>query len=155
METIYGYLERITFVNEENHFTVARLQEKAKKELTTIVGNLAGINPGESLRLYGKWVHNAKYGSQFQVEKYETVVPATVNGIEKYLGSGLIKGIGPVMAKRIVKTFGLSTLDVIETAPEELAKVDGIGVKRIEMIKKAWEEQKEIKEIMVFSRAMV
>ncbi|HPZ44056.1 MAG TPA: ATP-dependent RecD-like DNA helicase [Bacillota bacterium] len=150
METIYGYLERITFVNEENHFTVARLQEKAKKELTTIVGNLAGINPGESLRLYGKWVHNAKYGSQFQVEKYETVVPATVNGIEKYLGSGLIKGIGPVMAKRIVKTFGLSTLDVIETAPEELAKVDGIGVKRIEMIKKAWEEQKEIKEIMVF-----
>ncbi len=150
METIYGYLERITFINEENHFTVARLQEKAKKELTTIVGNLAGINPGESLRLFGKWVHNAKYGNQFQVEKYETVVPATVNGIEKYLGSGLIKGIGPVMARRIVKTFGLSTLDVIETTPDELAKVDGIGAKRIEMITKAWEEQKEIKEIMVF-----
>lgn len=150
METIYGYLERITFLNEENHFTVARLQEKGKKELTTIVGNLAGVSPGESLRLSGKWVHNTKYGSQFQLEKYETVVPATVNGIEKYLGSGLIKGIGPVMARRIVKAFGLSTLDVIETTPDDLAKVDGIGSKRIGMITRAWEEQREIKEIMIF-----
>lgn len=150
METIYGYLERITFHNEENNFVVARLKEKGKKDLTTVVGNLAGINPGESLKLSGRWVHNSKYGRQFLVERFETVVPATVNGIEKYLGSGLIKGIGPVMAKRIVKMFGLNTLEVIENNPEELSRVDGIGDKRIAMITKAWEEQKEIKEIMVF-----
>lgn len=150
MQTIFGYLERITYNNEENHFVVARLQEKGKQDLTIIVGNLAGINPGESLRLHGKWVQNKKYGEQFQVERFETVVPATVNGIEKYLGSGLIKGIGPVMAKRIVKTFGLETLEVIESSPEKLANVDGIGSKRISMITKAWQEQKEIKEIMIF-----
>ncbi len=150
MDTIYGTLERITFHNEENDFVVARVKEKGKKDLTTVVGSLSGINLGESLRLSGKWVHNNKYGRQFQVEKFETVVPATVNGIEKYLGSGLIKGIGPVMAKRIVKMFGLDTLEVIENNPGELSRIDGIGEKRIAMITRAWEEQKEIKEIMVF-----
>ncbi|WP_034629873.1 SF1B family DNA helicase RecD2 [Desulfotruncus alcoholivorax] len=150
MQTIFGYLERITYYNEETNFTVARLQEKGKAGLTTIVGNMAGINPGESLRLTGKWINNAKYGEQFQVEKYETVVPATVNGIEKYLGSGLIKGIGPVMAKRIVKVFGLNTLDVIENSPRDLSRVEGIGSKRIEMITRAWQDQKEVKEIMLF-----
>ncbi len=150
METIYGCLERITYYNEETHFIVARLQEKGKKGLTTIVGNLAGLNPGEFLKLTGRWVHDKKFGLQFRVEQYETVVPATVNGIRKYLGSGLIKGIGPVMAQRIVKEFGLNTLDVIENSPAELARVEGIGPKRIAMITKAWEDQREIKEIMVF-----
>lgn len=150
MQIIYGYLERITYYSEETSFTVARLQEKGKTGLTTIVGNMTGINPGESLRLTGKWVNNAKFGEQFQVEKYETVVPATVNGIEKYLGSGLIKGIGPVMAKRIVKVFGLNTLDVIENSPHDLSRVEGIGSKRIDMIARAWLDQKEVKEIMLF-----
>ena len=150
MNTIYGYLERITYYNEETNFIVARLQEKGRKELTTITGNLAGINPGESLKLQGKWVNNPKYGRQFVVEQYQTIVPATVNGMEKYLGSGLIKGIGPVMAKRIVKVFGLDTFDVIEGRPEELTRVEGIGARRIHMITRAWEEQKEVKEIMVF-----
>ncbi|MHB8918149.1 MAG: SF1B family DNA helicase RecD2 [Desulfocucumaceae bacterium] len=150
METIGGYLERISYHNEENHFTVAKLKERGKQELTTIVGSLAGINPGESLKLYGKWVFNKKFGEQFQVEKYEAVVPATVNGIEKYLGSGLIKGIGPVMAKRIVRAFGLETIDVIENRSRDLSRVEGIGPKRVAMIAKAWEDQKEIKEIMVF-----
>lgn len=150
MEVIYGYLERITFYNEENHFTVARLQEKEKRELTTIVGNLAGINPGESLKLIGRWVHDVRFGPQFRVEKFETVVPATVNGIRKYLGSGLIKGIGPVMAKRIVKVFGLNTLDVIDRSPDQLTQVDGIGPKRVELITKAWEDQKAIRGIMIF-----
>jgi len=150
MEEISGYLERITYYNEETNFIVAKLQEKGKIGLTTIVGNLAGITPGESLRLKGKWVHNKKFGDQFQVERYETVVPATVNSIEKYLGSGLIKGIGPVMAKRIVKVFGLNTLDVIENTPQHLSRVEGIGNKRIAMITEAWQEQKEIKEIMLF-----
>ena len=143
-------MERITYYNEENNFTVARLQEKGKKGLTTIVGRMAGITPGESLKLSGEWVHNQKYGEQFQVEQYEIISPSTLNGLEKYLGSGMIKGIGPVMARRIVKTFRLQTLDIIENSPEKLSQVEGIGQKRIEMIKKAWDEHKEIKEIMIF-----
>jgi exodeoxyribonuclease V alpha subunit len=150
MITIYGSLERITYYNEENDFVVAKLQEKGKRELTNIVGNLSGINPGESLKLSGRWVHNKKFGEQFQVENYEITVPATVHGIKKYLGSGLIKGIGPIMSERIVKKFGLESLDIIEKTPGRLSEVDGIGPKRITMITKAWDEQKEIKEIMIF-----
>lgn len=149
MLTICGFLERITYYNEENNFIVAKLQEKGKKGLTTIVGNLACINPGESLKLTGRWVHNKRFGEQFEIEAYEVTVPATVNGIRKYLGSGLIKGIGPIMADRIVKIFGLDTLDIIENHPQRLAEVDGIGEKRIAMITNAWEEQKEIKDIIV------
>ena len=154
MPIIHGFLERITYYNEENDFLVAKLQEKGKKDLTTIVGNLSGINAGESLKLSGKWVHNKKFGEQFQVETFEVTVPATVHGIKKYLGSGLIKGIGPVMAERITKKFVLETLDIIEKTPERLSEVDGIGPKRIAMITKAWEEQKEIKEIMIFLQVM-
>ncbi len=150
MDIISGYLERISYHNEETRFTVAKLKEKGKQELTTIVGSLAGINPGESLKLHGRWVYNKKFGEQFQVERYESVVPATVNGIEKYLGSGLISGIGPVMARRIVKVFGLDTMEVIEKRPEKLSRVEGIGAKRAAMIARAWEEQREIKEIMLF-----
>ena len=150
MSTIQGFLERITYYNEENHFVVAKLQEEGKRDLTTIVGNLSGINAGESLKLTGKWVYNKKFGEQFQVENYEVTVPATVHGIRKYLGSGLIKGIGPIMAERIVKKFALDTLDIIEKKPERLSEVDGIGPKRIAMITRAWEGQKEIKEIMIF-----
>jgi exodeoxyribonuclease V alpha subunit len=150
MSIIHGLLERISYHNEENDFVVAKLREKDKKELTTIVGNLSGINPGESLKLTGKWVHNKRFGEQFQVEKFEVTVPATLHGIQKYLASGLIKGIGPIMSERIVNKFGLHTLEVIEKTPEKLSEVEGIGPKRISMITKAWEEQKEIKEIMIF-----
>ena len=150
MDTIYGLLERITYQSEENDFVVAKLQEKEKREPTTIVGNLAGIHPGESLRLIGRWVQNRRFGEQFQVERFEIVVPATVHGIKRYLGSGLIRGIGPVMAERIVERFGLSTLEVIEKTPKRLSEVEGIGPKRVAMIARAWEEQREIKEIMIF-----
>jgi exodeoxyribonuclease V alpha subunit len=129
---------------------VAKLREKDKKELTTIIGNLSGINPGESLKLTGKWVHNKRFGEQFQVETFEVTVPATLLGIQKYLASGLIQGIGPIMSERIVEKFGLHTLEIIEKTPERLSEVEGIGPKRISMITKAWEEQKEIKEIMIF-----
>jgi exodeoxyribonuclease V alpha subunit len=129
---------------------VAKLREKDKRELTTIVGNLSGINPGESLKLTGNWVHNKKFGEQFQVETFEVTIPATLLGIQKYLASGLIKGIGPIMSERIVEKFGLDTLEVIERKPERLSEVEGIGPKRISMIKRTWEEQKEIKEIMIF-----
>jgi exodeoxyribonuclease V alpha subunit len=150
MFIIHGLLETITYHNEENDFVVAKLREKEKKELTTIVGNLSGVNPGESLKLTGKWVHNKRFGEQFQVERFEVTVPATLHGIQKYLASGLIKGIGPIMSERIVEEFGLHTLEVIEKTPEKLSEVEGIGPKRISMITKAWEEQKEIKEIMIF-----
>ncbi len=150
MTTIQGLLERITYCNEETDFVVAKLHEEEKRELTTIVGNLSGITLGESLRLTGRWVHNKKFGEQFQVERFEITVPATLYGIQKYLGSGLIKGIGPIMAERIVKKFGLDTLEIIEKRPNCLSEVGGIGPKRIAMIRKAWEEQKEVKEIMIF-----
>jgi exodeoxyribonuclease V alpha subunit len=150
MSTLHGLLEKISYHNEENDFVVAKLREKDKRELTTIVGNLSGVNPGESLKLTGEWVHNKKFGEQFQVEKFEVIVPATLLGIQKYLASGLIKGIGPIMSERIVEKFGLNTLEVIEKKPESLSEVEGIGRKRILMIKKTWEEQKEIKEIMIF-----
>src|SRR4030042_1281294 len=135
---------------ESSRFVVAKLREKEKKELTTIIGNLSGINPGESLKLTGKWVQNKRFGEQFQVESFEVTVPATLHGIQKYLASGLIKGIGPIMSERIVEKFGLHTLEVIEETPERLSEVEGIGPKRISMITKAWGEQREIKEIMIF-----
>src|SRR4030043_414854 len=150
MPIIYGFLERITYHNEENDFVVAKLQEKGKKELTTIVGNLSGINPGESLKLTGEWVQNKRFGEQFQVESFEVTVPATLHGIQKYLASGLIQGIGPIMSERIVEKFELRTLEVIEKTPEKLSEGEGIGPKRISMIRKAWGEQREIKEIMIF-----
>ncbi|MDD2619197.1 MAG: ATP-dependent RecD-like DNA helicase [Syntrophomonadaceae bacterium] len=150
LETIYGYLDKISYCNEENSFVVAKLKERGKRELSCIVGNLLGVNPGESLQLTGIWKHNPKFGLQFQVERFEAIVPATTRGIEKYLSSGLIRGIGPVMAKRIVETFGAEALDVIENNPAKLTEVSGIGPKRIELISQAWEEQKEIKEIMIF-----
>jgi exodeoxyribonuclease V alpha subunit len=150
MAILEGILERITYCSDETGFVVARFQEKDKRDLTTIVGNLAGITPGESLKLAGEWVQNRKFGEQFKVESFSVIVPATLNGITKYLGSGWIKGIGPVMADRIVAAFGLGTLEVLNQNPKRLSEVEGIGPKRIEMITRAWEEQKEVKEIMIF-----
>jgi exodeoxyribonuclease V alpha subunit len=148
--TVEGVLERIVFSNEENAWTVARLTVPGQRDLVTAVGNLLGVQPGENLRLTGAWIQDPKYGKQFKVASYATVTPATVGGIEKYLGSGLIRGIGKVMASRLVATFGLETLDVIENRPERLVEVEGIGPKRSRDILRAWEEQREIKEVMIF-----
>ena len=150
METLNGILERIVFENPDTGYTVGRFSARGEPELVTIVGNLASVNPGESLILSGDWINNPKYGRQFQIEKSETIQPANVVGIRKYLGSGLIKGIGPKMATRIVNKFGMDTIDVIEQTPEKLAGVTGIGRKRVEMIQQAWEEQREIKNVMLF-----
>ncbi|MCJ7493792.1 MAG: ATP-dependent RecD-like DNA helicase, partial [Deltaproteobacteria bacterium] len=147
---IQGQIERITFVNEENGFTIAKLKVQGERELVTVVGTFPGINPGEVLELLGEWGNHPKFGTQFKSVKFKSVVPATVAGIEKYLGSGLIKGIGPVMASRLVKHFGLNTLEIIDTDPEKLSEVEGIGKKRIQMIRSAWDAQKEIREVMVF-----
>jgi exodeoxyribonuclease V alpha subunit len=147
---IEGILERVTYLNEENNYTVAKLQVKWRKELVTIVGNMLSVNPGETLRLRGEWVTNKRFGEEFRVESGISVLPATLTGIEKYLGSGLVKGIGPIMAKRLVDKFGLATLDIIEQNPQRLFEVEGIGPIRAERISRAWEEQKEIREVMVF-----
>lgn len=150
MDTLQGILERIVYENPDTGYTVGRLSARNHAELITVVGNLASINPGESLLLQGQWVDNAKYGRQFQIEKYETVLPANVVGLRKYLGSGLIKGIGPKMAALIVRKFGMDTMDVIEHEPEKLTRVPGIGRKRVKIIKQAWEAQREIKNVMIF-----
>ncbi len=150
METLNGILERIVYENPDTGYTVGRLSARGYPELVTVVGNLVSVNAGESLLLNGEWVINPKYGPQFQIERYETVQPATILGIRRYLGSGLIKGIGPKMATRIVDQFGMDTIDIIEQEPENLALVPGIGKKRVKLIQKAWEEQREIKNVMIF-----
>ncbi|MEW2389752.1 ATP-dependent RecD-like DNA helicase [Streptomyces venezuelae] len=146
-----GVLERITYANEETGYTVARVDTgRGSGDLLTVVGALLGAQAGESLRMHGRWGSHPQYGKQFTVENYTTVLPATIQGIRRYLGSGLIKGIGPVMADRITTHFGVDTLDIIETAPKRLVEVPGLGPKRTKMIAAAWEEQKAIKEVMVF-----
>lgn len=147
---IEGLVERITFSSEETGYIIGKLKVKGYSDLVVFTGNLLSVNPGEFLKLKGRWVHHPKYGTQFKVDSYVSVIPATVKGIEKYLGSHLIKGIGPVMARKIVAQFGVKTLDVIEHSLEMLRGVDGIGQKRIKMIERAWVEQKEIKEVMLF-----
>jgi exodeoxyribonuclease V alpha subunit len=151
METeLSGQIERITFTNEENGYTIARVKIYGRHDLVTVVGYLMSPTPGEILNMRGEWVNHPKFGEQFKVAEYKTAVPATVFGIQKYLGSGLIKGLGPIIAGRIVKKFGEKTLDVIENEIEKLAMVEGIGKKRIAMIQNAWEEQKEIRDVMLF-----
>ncbi|MEU6124899.1 ATP-dependent RecD-like DNA helicase [Streptomyces sp. NPDC047123] len=146
-----GVLERITYAHEETGYTVARVDTgRGAGDLLTVVGALLGAQVGESLRMHGRWGSHPQYGKQFTVENYTTVLPATIQGIRRYLGSGLIKGIGPVMADRITTHFGVDTLDVIETEPGRLVEVPGLGPKRTKMIAAAWEEQKAIKEVMVF-----
>jgi exodeoxyribonuclease V alpha subunit len=150
MPTLEGILERITYHSEQDGYTVARVQPRGKDHLITIVGKLLGMQVGESLELEGRWVDHPEHGRQFEVERYRTVLPATVEGIRRYLGSGLIKGVGPVMAKRIAETFGAYTLEVIDNQPLRLREVPGLGPKRVERIMRAWVEQQQIKAIMLF-----
>ncbi|MFT6148932.1 MAG: exodeoxyribonuclease V alpha subunit [Saprospiraceae bacterium] len=150
MEEIKGYIERITFQNAENGWTVARMKVPKNYDLTTIVGNMPTIQVGETIRCKGHWHNDKNFGYQFQVKDYEVEQPSTITGIKKYLGSGLVKGIGNVFADRIVTYFGEGTLDVIDTTPDELLKVSGIGKKRIEKIKSCWAEQKSIREVMIY-----
>ena len=150
MEHLRCAVERVTFYNEENGYTVLRASAKGYSDPVTVVGNMPEPHPGAVLSLEGNWRNDAKYGRQFVAERCEETLPATAYGIEKYLGSGMIRGIGPKMAKRIVSHFGADTLEVIEETPERLTEVDGIGKTRAERIKASWAEQKEIKNIMLF-----
>jgi exodeoxyribonuclease V alpha subunit len=149
-EVLEGTLERVVYANEENAWSVVRLAVAGAREPVTAVGNLLGVQPGESLRLTGSWTDDPRHGRQFRVVSYATVMPATAKGIERYLGSGLIRGIGRVMARRLVAAFGTETLEVIENQPQRLRDVEGIGPKRSADIKRAWDEQRDIKEVMIF-----
>ena len=150
MDQLRCVVERITYQNSLNGFTVLKCAAKGFTDLVTVVGSMPDTNVGSVLLLQGFWKVDSKYGRQFSVESFEEVLPATVLGIEKYLGSGLVKGIGPNFAKRIVNTFGVDTLNVIEEDPDKLLTVPGIGKIRVERIKKSWADQKEIKNIMIF-----
>lgn len=148
---IQGTLERITFQSDQTGFTVARLKKAGESgEIITIVGFLGGVAAGSTLILNGLWEQDSRHGPQFKVHHYTLLKPDTLNGMERYLGSGLIKGIGPKFAERIVKRFGIATLEVLEKEPDRLLEVPGLGRKRFEGIKKAWIDQKQIHEIMVF-----
>lgn len=159
MDQISGSVERITYYNEENGYTVLRLKpdtrgmlpfKYGREDLVTAVGNLPEINEGEWLKLSGKWTSHPRHGRQFMVELCEQSLPASTEGIKRYLGSGLIRGVGKKMAERIVDRFGTRTLDVIEGDPQRLREVSGIGQSRVEAILKAWEEQRAIKDVMIF-----
>jgi len=156
-DTLTGSVERITYYNPENGYSVIRLQPDeptrpgaSNEDLATVVGNLPELSPGESLRLTGSWKNHPKHGYQFQVETCEQIVPATVAGMQRYLGSGLIKGIGPRLAGRIVDQFGDRALEVIENEPQRLLEVPDIGPKRSQAIASAWVEQQQVKDIMLF-----
>ncbi|MBW4464043.1 MAG: ATP-dependent RecD-like DNA helicase [Pegethrix bostrychoides GSE-TBD4-15B] len=149
-EQLKGIVERITFYSAESGYSIARFKVPGERDLLTIVGSFANLQAGQTLELAGIWRDHPKYGAQFQVTQYRETKPATITGIEKYLGSGLIKGVGPVTAKRIVAHFGLDTLEVIESQIERLNEVPGIAKKRVKLIQLAWVEQKAIKEVMLF-----
>lgn len=148
--SLEGQVERITYHNAENGYTIARLKVAGEKNLVTVVGNIPGLSVGQILELEGAWVSHPVHGDQFKIARYRSVAPSTDYGVRKYLGSGLIKGIGPEMARRLVETFGAETMDIIEKEPEKLLRVSGIGAKRVEMIKHAWAAHREIRELQIF-----
>ena len=150
MEQLRCAVERITYRNDESGYTVLRCRARGYQDLITVVGSMPETHPGSILQLEGEWRIDAKYGRQFSVTAFEEAMPATAYGMEKYLGSGLVKGIGPKYARRIVQKFGTDTLDIIEENPQRLLEVNGIGKVRVERIKKSWQEQKEIRNIMLF-----
>ncbi len=150
MENIRCTVERITYQNEENGWSVLRVNVKGYKDVVTLVGNFCDTKVGAVLAVEGNWRMDAKFGKQFQAVNWKEELPSSIVGIEKYLGSGLIKGIGSVYAKKIVAKFGEETLNIIEEDIQRLSEVDGIGKKRINLIAKSWEKQKDVKDIMVF-----
>jgi exodeoxyribonuclease V alpha subunit len=149
-ERLSGLIERVTFHSYESGFCVLQVRVKGQQDLLTVVGTLPQAQAGEWIEAEGRWTVNRDYGQQFRAETLRTTAPATAEGIEKYLASGLIKGIGPAFAQRLVKRFGTAVLEVIESTPQRLFEVEGIGPLRHAKITAAWAEQKVVREIMVF-----
>ena len=145
-----GQLERVTYSNEENGYSVFRIDVKGCPDLVTAVGFSEKHVPGEELEFSGAWVNHPKFGRQFQFSRCKSVRPSTIEGIKRYLGSGLVRGIGPRMAERIVETFGVGTLDVIDESPDDLLGIKGISRKLLDSIKQSWESQKEVRAVMLF-----
>lgn len=150
MEEIVGYIERITFQNPENGYTVAQLKQSKRFDLTCIVGTMPALRPGETVRCSGDWKQHLVHGNQFHIQSYEVQAPADLVGIKKYLCSGLIKGIGPKYANKIVAHFDLETLNIIDKSPERLLEVEGLGKKRMQSIAACWSEQRSIRDVMIF-----
>jgi len=150
MAEVTGIIEEIVFRNEDNGFTVLEIRDEREGTVTTVVGNLPFAVEGERVRITGEWTIHPDYGEQLKVENYQSVAPASLDGLEKYLASGLIKGVGPSTAKKLIEHFGLQTLDVIQFNPERLTEVDGIGPSRAETIASSFAEQKEVREVMLF-----
>ena len=149
-EVLAGLVERVTFHNPENGFCVLRTRARGHRDLVTVVGHAAMVAPGEWITASGEWVNDRTHGQQFKARFIRTAEPSSVEGIEKYLGSGMIRGIGPVYARKLVRAFGEKVFDVIEAEPERLREVTGIGKVRAKRITDAWAEQKVVREIMVF-----
>ncbi|MCP5470247.1 MAG: ATP-dependent RecD-like DNA helicase [Chlamydiales bacterium] len=150
MDQIFGIVERITFYSAETNFTVLKLKQPRKTELTTVVGSLPSVQPGECLRLQGDWKQNPQHGMQFAVAKWEVETPNDAYGIQKYLESGMVRGIGPTFAKRIVDIFKEKTLEILDTNPDLLLTIEGVGKKRVASIKQSWHEHKAIRSVMLF-----
>ena len=153
LDELIGYVEVIVFTEPENGFTVARLKEPKKKELTVIVGYLPALQPGESIACKGTWKFHPTHGRQFEVIDYAIETPSDVIGIQKYLESGLVKGIGPVFAKKIVDRFGIDTLLVIDQRPDRLLEIHGLGEKKVDALVECWRAQRSIRDVMIFLRA--
>ena len=149
-EWLSGSVERVTFHSEETGFCVLRVKARGHRELVAVVGTAAAVSPGEFVECQGEWTNDRNHGLQFRAHELRVVPPSTVEGIEKYLGSGMVKGIGPHFAKKLVQAFGAAVFDIIEHEPERLTELEGIGSKRKDRITGAWAEQKVIREIMVF-----
>jgi exodeoxyribonuclease V alpha subunit len=149
-ERLAGAVERVTFHSEQSGFCVLRVKVRGQRDLMTVIGSAASVSAGESIEAHGQWVNDREHGLQFRADQLRVVPPTTLEGIEKYLGSGMVKGIGPHFARKLVRAFGEAVFDVIETAPERLEALEGIGPKRRERVSAAWAEQKVIREIMVF-----
>ncbi len=152
-EALAGLVERVTFHNQENGFCVLRVKARGQRDLVTVIGHAAMIAAGEFVQMSGNWVNDRTHGQQFRASFLKVSPPTTLDGIERYLGSGMIRGIGPVYAKRLVRGFGEAVFDLIEQQPERLREVSGIGAKRAERIIAGWAEQKVIREIMLFLHA--
>jgi len=149
-EVLAGLVERVTYHNDENGFCVIRIKARGQRDLVTVIGHAAVIAAGEWITASGEWINDRNHGQQFKAAFMRTSTPTSIEGIEKYLASGMIRGIGPVYAKKMVKTFGEKVFDIIEAEPDRLREVDGIGPVRAKRITAAWAEQKIVREIMVF-----
>jgi exodeoxyribonuclease V alpha subunit len=150
IEALAGVVERVTFRNEENGFCVLRIKARGQRDLITVLGHAAMISAGEFIQASGIWINDRTHGVQFRASFLKATPTTTTEGIEKYLGSGMIRGIGPIYAKKLMRAFGDAVFDIIEQEPDRLREVTGIGPKRAERIVGGWAEQKVIREIMLF-----